>query len=165
MQFSLWLAWVNMRMQMWSSFIWGVSSLLNGRVAGTKDPATSTFPRQKHLRFAKVFSSPSNKQFKEKHWFLFLILMAFLPQIVLSTALSLYMEFKCFCHKRVQSRFQFGSHWNCSTIITLFTISIFKINSNCVSTMPLHLRVTVFSIRLKKSRVTIILHSKIVNSL
>lgn len=64
MQFSLWLAWVNMRMQMCSSFIRGVSSLLNGRVAGTKDPATLTFPRQKHQRFTEVFSSPSNKQFE-----------------------------------------------------------------------------------------------------
>ena len=64
MQFSLWLAWVNMRMQMCSSFIRGVSSLLNGRVAGTKDSGAPTFPRPKHQRFTIVFSLPSNKQFK-----------------------------------------------------------------------------------------------------
>lgn len=64
MQFSLWLALVNMRMQMCKSFIRGVPSLLNGRVAGTKDSATPTFLPQKHQRFTYVFSSPSNKQFK-----------------------------------------------------------------------------------------------------
>lgn len=53
-----------MRMQMCKSFIRGVPSLLNGRVAGTKDTATSSFLPQKHQRFTNVFSSPSNKQFK-----------------------------------------------------------------------------------------------------
>lgn len=53
-----------MQMQMCSSFIRGVSSLLNGRVARNKERATPSFPRQKRHRFTAVFSSTFNKQYK-----------------------------------------------------------------------------------------------------